>query len=249
MIGGDARGTERLVRPAKYRRVRSPNLPDWLVRLNYKIGHVFGRFVFFCTMNARVVRREAVDQPGGFVLACTHLSHVDPACVSVVANRRIDWMSRLEFYQYRLGAAFMWAIGAFPVDRFGVPVSSIRTAIARASQGRIVGIFPEGRVSRGGDSICRGGPFRKGACVVALRAGVPIVPCVTLGTHKLNTVGPWLPFRRAHIWMIFGRPIQPPQGLARRAARDALARELQREFVSLYKELRDTHGIDDREIP
>lgn len=250
LVGRSDLGTEQLVRPNRYRRVGpGPKLPDWLIRLNYGIGHAFGRFVFFCTMNAQVVRRETVDRPGGYVLACTHLSHVDPACVSVIANRKIDWMSRLEFYQSRLTAALMWAVGAFPVDRFGIPVSSIRTAIRRARQGRIVGIFPEGRVSHGADSVCRGGPIKKGACVVALRSGVPIIPCVTLGTHKLNTVGPWLPFRRAHIWMIFGRPILPPQGLPRRAAREALAAELQRETMSIYNELRQRYGIDDRDIP
>jgi 1-acyl-sn-glycerol-3-phosphate acyltransferase len=158
-------------------------------------------------------------------------------------------VARIEFYRNQLAAAALWAMDAFPVDRFGVPVRAIRTAVARAASGRVVGLFPDGGVVRGTASVCRGAPMKRGACVVANRAGVPIIPCVILGTHQLNRFTAWLPLRRTKLWVIFGQAIHPRADLPRRRARDAMAAEVQQAFVSLYAELRSRYGIDDAEIP
>ena len=203
-------------------------------------------------MNVRAVRREAADRAGGYVLACTHFSHLEPICISLIVRRKVDWMARLEFYRYRLIAGILWAADAFPVDRFGVPVRSIRTAVARCKAGRIVGIFPEGGVVTGKASMCRGGAMKPGACVIARRANVPIIPCVILGVHTLNCVPPWIPFRRGNLWAIFGEPVwpvQPTAGTSRRQARDDLARRVEASFASLYNELLARYGLDDRENP
>jgi 1-acyl-sn-glycerol-3-phosphate acyltransferase len=95
----------------------------------------------------------------------------------------------------------------------------------------------------------RGGPIKHGACLVACRAGAPIVPVVVLGTDKLTRVGPWLPFKHARIWMIFGEPVYPPQGEPRRrVARRRMGVALQQRFGDLYRELCSTCGIDDRDV-
>jgi 1-acyl-sn-glycerol-3-phosphate acyltransferase len=200
-------------------------------------------------MNVEVVRPQAAEREGGYVLACTHLSHLDPLCMGVIVRRKVDWMARLEFFRWKAIAAYLWSIDAFPVNRTGVAARSIRTAIARARAGRVVGIFPEGGVVRGAASACRGGPIKKGACVVAQRAGVPIIPCVILGTHRLNHPVPWIPYRRGRLWAIFGSPVEARPGLQRREARHETAAALQREFASLYEELRTRYGIADAEIP
>lgn len=187
-------------------------------------------------------------RPGGFVLACSHLGNLEPPIVGTVAWRKIDWMSRIEFFRHPLASRALYALDAFPVKRFSVSVESIRTAVQRAKAGRIIGVFPEGGVTLGMDSVVRGGPIKKGACVIANRAGVPILPVVVVGTDKLSGVGPWLPFKRARAWVIFGRPIRPHVGKPRKAARDALARELQAEFQAIYQELCATCGIDDKTV-
>lgn len=201
------------------------------------------------TMNVRAVRPEAAEREGGYVLACTHLSHLDPVCVGVLVNRKIDWMARLEFFRSKLVAAYLWSVDAFPVNRFGMAARSVRTAINRAAGGRVVGIFPEGGVMTGSASVCRGGPIKRGACVVAQRANVPIIPCVIVGTHELNRPLPWIPFRRGNLWVAYGRPIEPKEGMHRREARFEMAEALRREFAALYDELRTTCGVDDAGVP
>jgi 1-acyl-sn-glycerol-3-phosphate acyltransferase len=228
-----------------------PRIPrTQMARFTYWLGRLAGRFTFFGTMRVRVIRPEAARRTGGFVLACTHISHLDPLCMSIVIERKIDWMARKEFFRSRWRQWMMSAFDTFSVNRQGVSISAIRTAIARVKEGRIVGIFPEGGVSNGADSACRGGPIKKGACVVALRADAPIVPCVILGTHLLNRVMPWMPFRRGRLWVIFGTPIEPTlDGLHRRAARERMGIELSQEFQRIYRELRDTCGIADSFVP
>jgi 1-acyl-sn-glycerol-3-phosphate acyltransferase len=175
---------------------------------------------------------------------------LEPFLVTVGLFRRIDWMTRIEFFRYRPVAWVLRSIGAYPVRRFGVPVSAIRTSIARLRHGRTVGVCPEGGVTVGRESVCRGGPIRGGASLIAVRAGVPIIPCVMLGTHKLNVVEPWLPLGRARVWMAFGQPVHPPADAPdRKAARRELNERLRRAFVALYTELRQQYHIDDRDVP
>jgi 1-acyl-sn-glycerol-3-phosphate acyltransferase len=71
-----------------------------------------------------------------------------------------------------------------------------------------------------------------------------------LGTDKLNRVGPWLPFKRAQIWLAYGEPIHPPAGMkSTRASREALAARLVSSYGQLYAELRTQYGICDSDVP
>ena len=146
-------------------------------------------------------------------------------------------------------ALLLHALDAFPVNRQGVSVSAIRTAIRRVQAGRVVGIFPEGGVAHGPASALCGGPIKKGACVVAYRANAPVIPVVIVGTDKLNRVSPWLPFKRARVWLNYGRPIYPDVNeKRRRVAREEMAKRLSAEFQSLFRELCDDCGIEEREV-
>jgi 1-acyl-sn-glycerol-3-phosphate acyltransferase len=218
--------------------------------LLYRISRAGGRFTFFCTMRAHVLNAPRAEREGAYVLALTHLSHLEPMCASILSQRRIHWMTRKEFFKYRLVAAYLRACNAFEVDRQGIPVSAVREAIARARQGHAVGICPEGGVTQGARAAFRGGTIKKGCCTVALRAGIPIIPCVMLGTDKLNRVGPWLPFKRAQIWVAYGEPIYSPAGAkSTRASRQALSDILVSSFMSLYAELRQHYEICDSSVP
>src|ERR1700722_10033918 len=139
------------------------------MRLFYRLSHLSGRFIFFCTMRLKVIRPEAAFRPGPFLLAVTHLSHMEPFLISVLVPRQVDWITRIEFYQYRPIAWMLNWLDTIPVRRYGVPVSAIRTAIKRLGQGRIVGICPEGGVSRGALSCMRGAPIKHGVCLISYR--------------------------------------------------------------------------------
>jgi 1-acyl-sn-glycerol-3-phosphate acyltransferase len=131
-------------------RHRSP-----LSRLVYRLCWLGGKWVQLNTLRVRVLNREMLDTPGGYQLACSHLSHLEPFVLSMVARRPIDWMTRIEFYRRPMISWLLTRLSAIPVRRQGCSASAVRTAIQRVKAGRVVGICPEGGVLTGSESACR----------------------------------------------------------------------------------------------
>ena len=218
----------------------------------YRFGTACGRFVFVQTVRCKTLRKEMMDRDGPFIVACTHLSHIDPFLLSIyIRSRPIDWIARIEFWKFRLGGKFMEWMNAIPVRRFGVAANGIRMAINRLKAGRVVGICPEGGVAQGTRSVMRGGTMKKGVCLMSYRTGVPVLPCVMLGTDKLNRVPPWIPPLRAKLWIGFGSRLIYPDTTNpdRRAARDAMAAELSREYQAIFQEVKEAFGVTEADVP
>lgn len=84
--------------------------------LNNKVSHIACRGVFLMSNRCHVIGREHLPRKhDGLLVACTHLSHYDPFCVSVLAGRRIDWMARVESFQTPLSDWLTRNSGAFSV--------------------------------------------------------------------------------------------------------------------------------------
>jgi 1-acyl-sn-glycerol-3-phosphate acyltransferase len=199
-------------------------------------------------MRLHLIGADVPDrQAGGYVLALTHLGNLDPFCSCVLVRRPIRWMTRREYFRVPFGW-LLRRLGAFAVNRQGVPVSAIRRAISIARDGGVVGICPEGGRTTGRSAAFRGGRIKRGVCSVAIRSGVPVVPCVMLGTPQLNRVGPWLPAKRARLWVAYGEPLSPPAGKSTRATRNALRDELSAAYVRLYQELRNRFDLEDAAV-
>lgn len=215
----------------------------------YRLARCVGRIVRNQCVIEFVLNRHRLDRTGGFIVAATHLSHLEPVLISCHARRPITWLARIEFFRHPAAAAALRLIGALAVNRAGVPARSLRRAVELAGSGEIVGIFPEGGVVRGLATIFRGAPFKRGACVIANRARVPILPVIILGTERWNRVAPWLPAKRARVWVAYGRPVEPsPPEMPRRAARFEMADRLRDECVRTYRELLDRTGLSDHEV-
>lgn len=218
--------------------------------LFYRSCRAGSRFIKWQTIREVVLDGSRADRAGGFMLACTHLSHLEPVLVSSIVDRHIRWMARIEFYRRRWQAAALHLGGAFPVDRFGGSIRAVRTAIRLAKAGECVGIFPEGGVAQGWQSVLRGAPFKQGVCTIAIEARIPVVPVVVLGTEQLNRIAPWLPFRRGRLWCAFGNDILPPERSAsRRGDRAEMASRLGDEFVRVYQDLLRRSGVTDAQVP
>ena len=225
--------------------------------LLYTLCQLIGRHIMWASLRVKVLRPQMAERDGPYILALTHLSHLDPflSCI-IIRRRQIDWMARVEFFTYHIFDAFMNAMDAICVRRFGVSANAARQAIQRLHKGRIVGICPEGGVAQGPRSVMRGAPMKHGICLIATRSGAPILPCIMLGTDKLNCVPPWIPFRRGRLYVAFGsRLIVPPKltrsetRAQRRAIWQKIAEELSREYQALFKETRETFSIEEEFVP
>jgi 1-acyl-sn-glycerol-3-phosphate acyltransferase len=207
------------------------------------------KLLFGWVARVYVLRRGNSNRSGGFLLASNHISHFDPFIISSVVRRKIDWMAMAEFFPLPLLGFFLRAVDAFPAERNRADRKTIRTAIERLKQGRIVGLFPEGGIRDGTRSLLEGAALRPGASTLAHIAGVPILPCVIVGSDRLYSKRHWLPLRRTPIWIAFGDAIPSFPSLEKFAARKRIELELAAAFKRLYAELREKFSLAEDDLP
>ena len=207
------------------------------------------KMLFGCVARIHVLRPEKANRTGAYLLAGNHISHFDPFIISSIVRRKIDWMAMAEFFPIPILGHFLRAVDAFPADRHRADRKTIRTAIERFKQGRIVGVFPEGGIRDGARSLLEGAPLRPGASTLAHMAGVPILPCIIVGSDRFYSRKGWLPFRRTPVWIGFGDPIPSFPEMEKFAARERIERELAAAFQSLYSELRKTFHLTNDDLP
>jgi 1-acyl-sn-glycerol-3-phosphate acyltransferase len=216
---------------------------------SYRAGKLLVRLLSGRVTRVQVIRPENANRTGGFLLAANHISHFDPFIISLVLQRKIDWMTMAEFFRLPVLGFLLRAVDAFPVDRDRAARKSIRTAIERLKEGRIVGLFPEGGIRDGARSLLEGAPLRPGASTLAHIAGVPILPCVILGSDRLYSTKRWLPLRRTPVWIAFGDPISHFPDLQKSEARARIEFELAAAFKNLYAELQQTFHLTSDDLP
>lgn len=151
---------------------------------------------------------------GGAVLIANHRSSVDPFFVQLAAGDRVHWMVAGEYFKHFLFGPLLRSYQAIPTNRGGFDNASTKRAIRLASEGGMVGMFPEGRINRTFAPMLS---IRPGAAMVAARAGVPLVPIWIIGAPSGNQVYSAL-FRAAHVRVIVGSPCPAPSSLAQDAS-------------------------------
>jgi 1-acyl-sn-glycerol-3-phosphate acyltransferase len=158
--------------------------------------------------NERLLRDRIV---GGAVLIANHRASVDPFFIQLAAGDRVHWMVAGEYFKHFLFGPLLRSYQAIPTNRGGFDNASTKRAIRLASQGGLVGMFPEGRINRTDAPMLS---IRPGAAMVAARAGVPLVPIWIVGAPSGNQVYSAL-FRAAHVKVIVGCPCNAPSNLVR----------------------------------
>ena len=205
--------------------------------------------VFGFTMRVRCSGLSGGVGEGGMLIAVSHVSHLDPIVVSALLRRRVSWVSRVEFYQQWFMRTILYHGGAFQVNRKGSALPTIREGLRRLARGEAVGIFPEGELMRGENSVLRGASIKHGVCLLAARSGRPVLPVVVIGTDQLAKVGPWMPAKRGKLWVHFGRPIHAEKNGTNRQSRAEFADRLVAEYVRLYAKMRVEFGLPEDIVP
>lgn len=213
---------------------------------------VVGSLRALLTVGARVTRVVFHQPPpGAFVMASNHISHFDPPFLSGwFPGRKLDWIAMSDLFAAGWSArAFGW-LDVIPVDRNGDDRHALREAMRRLSDGRVIGVFPEGGIRDGARSVVAGAPMRGGAAMMAARAGCPIVPVVILGSERLYNLKNWLPWRRARVYIAVGAAIPPPSGdTARGAAREQMSEQLAAALIRLKDDLVARCQLQEDDLP
>jgi 1-acyl-sn-glycerol-3-phosphate acyltransferase len=205
--------------------------------LFYRTVRTIGSAIFAIASAPRVLHAERAPRHGAYLLAANHTCAYDAPLLIAVHPRMIHWLSIVELFRHPLSRWFMTAFGALPLDRSKADTATVRRLLQLLKAGRVVGIFPEGGVREGEDSVLQSGVIEAGVCKLAQLAGVPVLPCVVLGAEKFRRWTSWLPGARTRWAVAVGELVQPPAGPNRAAARAAMAEEITLALRTLRSEV------------
>lgn len=152
------------------------------------------------------VRTEGVENvPAGVCMfAANHVSNMDPPAALIGIPRRISFLAKQEVFKVPFVGTALRLGKIVPVDRADreAAVASIEEGVAILRQGISFFVFPEGTRSKDGSLKA----FKKGTFVMAIRAGVPVVPVSILGSRERMPKGR-LSVVPGEILLRFGAPI------------------------------------------
>lgn len=126
--------------------------------------------------------RERLDASCAYVLTPNHSSLIDiPALL--VAHPRLRFTAAAELFDHPVLGPAVRALGTIPVERQHPEVARERFAevAARLGPATCVVIFPEGQLAPSDRLL----PFKSGAFVFAIQAGVAVVPVAIHGASSV----------------------------------------------------------------
>lgn len=141
--------------------------------------------MFFVRAVGVRVRVKGIERipPGVCVFAANHTSSADAPAVVGAIPRPVAVLLKESLFKWPIVGQAFRAVHFIPVNRsdHGSAVASVEKAAEALKAGQSFLIYPEGTRSPDG----RLQEFKKGAVVMAIKAGVPIVPTVCSGAHRI----------------------------------------------------------------
>lgn len=145
---------------------------------------------------------ERIPATGPLILCANHSSYYDAMLLGLCTRRPVRFLIIDDFYHHPLLGFFIRHCGAIPVTLRGGDREALRKGIEILKNGGLLGIFPEGRLTRTGHV----GGGKPGAALLAAAAGVPIVPVTIRGAYGAYPKGQRLP-RPGRITLLVHKPV------------------------------------------
>jgi acyl-[acyl-carrier-protein]-phospholipid O-acyltransferase/long-chain-fatty-acid--[acyl-carrier-protein] ligase len=175
------------------------------------------RFVLSVVANLvfriRVSGGENIPKSGAALLVSNHVSYADAVLAGYATHRFVRFLMWKPIYEVSLARPFFDVLKAIPIDN-GSPKATVRALKAAHEElqnGKLVGIFPEGQITRDGEV----GPFERGYERVIRGVDCPIIPMHIDGMwgHPLSRKGgsafqSWENWLRPIVRVRVGTPIR-----------------------------------------
>lgn len=122
-------------------------------------------------------RRYKEKLRGGAILAMNHTGFGDPFVTSVCFwYRRVFFLAAETVMQGKLRTLLLKGTGCIRIDRNISDLEAVKKCVQLLRDGRMLTVFPQGGLTDGEEDV----KVKSGAVLMALQAGVPIVPMYSL---------------------------------------------------------------------
>jgi len=183
-----------------------------------RVYRAFWRGFFYLLLS--VITKKTVEglenfpQKGPALVVVNHLGDTDGPLLVSALPASLDAMGKIELYDFPvLGKLLEW-YGIIWLHRGKPDLRALKAAMKGFAEGRFILVAPEGRFSLTG-GLEEGEP---GAAFLALKADVPVVPVVVIGTENEHVYGYLKRLRRPPITLKVGKAFRINQQADRREA-------------------------------
>jgi len=130
---------------------------------------------------------ERLEPKQTYIFTPNHQSLIEVPLWVAYLGRNIAYLGKKEIFKYPIFGYGIRLVGVVPVDRSNSPaaVESAKLATENMRRGKSYVVYPEGTRSRDGGLL----PFKKGAFIMAIDAGVPVVPITISGATRIMPKG------------------------------------------------------------
>lgn len=181
---------------------------------------IFNRFLvflnecFFCLLKAtgivllklffrvKAENREQIPLKCPLIVAANHFSFMDPVVLQAMFPRRISFMMTELYFEGRWKWLFQ-LLRCICVKEAGSNITALKEGLKVLDKNDVLGIFPEGGVSREG--LLQEGST--GVGFLARKSGAPVLPVFISGTYDALPKGARIP-KISRIRVIFGKPMR-----------------------------------------
>ncbi len=156
-------------------------------------------------VSVTVIGGENLVNDKVYIFAANHQSQFDIFALQGYLRHDFRWLAKKELFEIPFFGTGMRLAGYISVDRAHgrQAMKSLEAAAKRIAAGTSVVIFPEGTRSPDGSLHS----FKAGGMVLAIKAGVPIVPVAITGSYEVLPKGRLLA-RPGKIRINIGHPIE-----------------------------------------
>lgn len=157
-----------------------PPRGDWFLRF----ARGWARTILFLSgVPVRVLGRERLARGQSAVIVANHESFADILVLLSSLPMQVRFLAKRSVFRVPVLGWSIRAAGFVPVDRGDRRrgAATFEAALARLEGGRSLVIFPEETRTRTGELL----PFKKGAALLALRSGLPLLPVGIAGTRRV----------------------------------------------------------------
>ena len=140
-----------------------------------------------------VIGKENLPKEKAAIICPNHVHFLDGPTLIANSKRKINVLAKEELFKNKFLSNCLRMLGMYPIKRGSADIEAIKVSLKILKNNELLMIFPEG--TRNG--MAKGVKPKNGAVVMAIKAGVPIIPVGIIGNFK--------PFRK--ITMKIGKPI------------------------------------------